>query len=84
MLINLNLPLVFGLIEDCKLLLQLLENTLIRQVYREANMVTNFLAKSALNSSNELIILDAPFDGLQLSLMDDFMQHCISRLVNIL
>ena len=50
-LINLHKPnptSAFSLIENCKYLLQLLGNLTIRHVYREANVVTEFIAKIAM------------------------------------
>ena len=74
----------FNLIEDYRLLLQLLGNPTIRHIYKEVNVVDDFAAKNAIFTSNDLAILDTPPDGLYIHLMYKNMGHSLPRLVNIL
>ena len=83
---NLNKPLSFAicnLIEDCWVLFDLLENPTINHVYREANIVANFVAKATILSSNAMAILNNPIEGLPLLLMYDVMGYYMLKLVNL-
>ena len=73
---------VFSLIEDCKFLLQILGNPTVRHVYREANFVADSVAKNAIFSANDVIILEHPPDGLYMSLLYDYMGCNKPRTVN--
>ena len=75
---------VCSLVEDYKELFGLLGNPTTNHVYREANVVADFVAKIVVLSSNEASILNNPLKGLSLLLMYDVMRHCRRRLVNLL
>ena len=47
---------ISSLIKDCMFLFQLLGNLTIKHIYREANVVIDFVAKNAIHSSNYLNI----------------------------
>ena len=66
---------VYSLIEYCKLLLRILGNPPIEHVYREANVMANWLAKKAVNSSFDFTMYDSPPMGLLSTLMYDFIPN---------
>ena len=75
---------VSNLVEDRRHLLHFLGSPAIKHVYREGNVVVDFVAKNVVFTSNEMAILDMPLDGLYIQLMYDYMGHTLPRLVNIL
>ena len=46
-------------IEECMLFLLLFRSSIIRFIYREPNMIVDFVAEKAINSCNDSVILDA-------------------------
>ena len=51
---------ISNLIKDCRELLHILGNSEIKHIYKEVNMVVNFIAKNVRNTCNDFHVLGNP------------------------